>query len=93
MTTLVLDKKTERTAFGDVLNSITDSVVEIRNEQGGLVALLTLPGGEQGDVDYTPHLAWAEEHVAELDRRARDPRPGVNTEQLLQKLRQRETPA
>jgi hypothetical protein len=93
MTTLVLDKKTERTAFGDVLNSITDSVVEIRNEQGSLVALLTLPGAEQDDVDYAPHLAWAEEHVAELDRRARDKRPGVTTEQLLQKLQQRETPA
>lgn len=93
MTTLVLDKKTARTALGDVLNSITDPVVEIRDEQGGLVALLTLPGGEDGGVDYAPHLAWAEAHVADLDRRARDPRPGVTTEQLLQSLRQKETPA
>lgn len=93
MTTFVLDKQSERTAIGDVLNSISDSIVEIRDEQGGLVALLTLPGGVERHIDYAPHLAWAEEHLAELDRRARDPQPGVTTEQLLQSLAQRERPA
>lgn len=87
MRTIVLDEKTKRIPFGDVLSSITDPIVEIRNKQGGLVALLTLASGVEREIDYAPHLAWAEEHVAELDRRARDPRPGVTTEQLLQRLR------
>jgi hypothetical protein len=65
---------------------MTDPIVEIRDKRGGLLALLTLAGGEEGEIDYAPHLAWAEQHVAELDRRARDPRPGVTTEQLLQSL-------
>jgi hypothetical protein len=92
MTTLVLDEKFERTAIGDVLSSVTDSVVEIRDEAGRLVAVLTFPAADDEGVDYAPHVAWAEQNVAELDRRARDPRPGLTTKKLLEGLRQRGSP-
>ncbi len=93
MTTLVLDEKFERTTIGEVLSSVTDSVVEIRDEQGRLVAVLTFPGMDDEGIDYVPHIAWAERNIAELDRRAQDPRPGVTTSELLERLRQREPPA
>lgn len=92
MTTLVLDEKFERTSIGEVLSSVTDSVVEIRDEGGRLVALLTFPGVEDEGIDYAPHVAWAEQNIAELDRRARDPRPSLTTKELLESLRRREPP-
>ncbi len=86
MTTLVLDKKTEQTSIGEMLNLATESVLEIRDETGKLVATVLFSEDEKG-FDYTPYLAEVERSMAELDRRARHPGPWLTTEQFLEGLR------
>jgi hypothetical protein len=83
MTTLVLDEKTEQTPIGTVIRSATDSVVEVRDEHGKLMATVLLADDEDG-FDYAPYLAEVTRRSAELDRRARHPGPWLTTKQLLE---------
>jgi hypothetical protein len=85
MTTLVLDKKTERTTIGEVLNSATEAVLEIRDESGRLLATVLFSEDDDG-FDYAPYLAEVERNMADLDRRARHPGPWLTTEQFLDGL-------
>ena len=83
MTTLVLDEKTEQTPIGAVIRSATDSVVEVRDQHGKLMATVLL-GDDEDDFDYAPYLAEVERKSAELDRRARHPGPWLTTKQFLE---------
>jgi hypothetical protein len=86
MTTLVLDEKTEQTPIGSVIRSATDSVVEIRDEDGSLVATLMFPD-EVDDFDYGPYMAEAQRVVEEYKSRPPDPRPPLTTQEFLESLR------
>lgn len=85
MTTLVLDETTEQTPIGVVIRSATDSVVEIRDEHGSLVATLTFPVDDD-DFDYEPYLAEAQRIVEEYKNRPSDARPPLKTKEFLESL-------
>lgn len=91
MTTLVLDEKSEQTPIGSVIRSATDSVVEIRDENGSLVATLMFPD-EDDDFDYEPFMAEAQRIVDEYKNRPPDPRPALTTQEFLDSLRRLEPP-
>jgi hypothetical protein len=70
MTTLVLSKTSEQTTIGELLRNAADPVIEIRSEDGDLMATVTLATAD--DFDYTPYMAEVERNIEELERRARD---------------------
>ena len=83
MTTLVLDARTEQTPVGTVIHSATDSVVEVRDEHGRLLATVFLADDDDG-FDYAPYLAEVTRRSTEIDRRARHPGPWLTTKQFLE---------
>lgn len=86
MTTLVLSKSTEQTTIGELLRDAVDPVIEIRSEDGDLMATVMLPSADDG-FDYTPYMAEVERNIEELERRARDSRPGLTTAEFLAELK------
>jgi hypothetical protein len=89
MTTLVLSKTTERTTIGELLRNAADPVIEIRSEDGDLMATVTLATAD--DFDYTPYMADAERFVDEYLRRPPvDSSKCITTRELLDSLHARD---
>lgn len=91
MTTLVLDKATEQTTLGEILRNAADSIIEIRSEEGDLMATVTLPQASQDDFDYRPYMAEARRAVDEHLQRPPTSRPALTTRELLDSLNQLDT--
>jgi hypothetical protein len=85
MTTLVLDEVTRKTTLGELLEFASDRVVEVRHEDGTLVATVVLSRDDAG-VDYDRLVAEAERDIDELRRRANDPRPALSTLEFIAAL-------
>jgi hypothetical protein len=85
MTTLVLDDRTGQTTLGKLLESASDRVIEVRHEDGALVATIILSRND-ACVDYDKLVAEAERDIDELRMRANDPRPALSTMEFIAAL-------
>ena len=83
MTSLVLNAETSKWPIGDVLASATAPVIEIKDEQGRLIAKIVL-NTEVQLTDDSSLVEQAEGDIAELRRRRKMDRSGdVTTRELL----------
>jgi hypothetical protein len=90
MTTLVLSETTETTTIGELLRNAADPVIEIRSEDGDLMATVTLATAD--GFDYTPYLSDAERFVDEYLRKPPvDSSKCLTTRELLDSLHALET--
>ena len=87
MTTFVLDDQSETTTLAEVLRTATDRVIEIRRQDGRLVATLQLAGDDE-KFDYAPHMPEAKAAVERYLRRGADQKPGLTTKEFLDALGQ-----
>jgi hypothetical protein len=88
MTSIVLNDESSRTPIGELLASASDAVIEIKNEQGAVVAEIILHHGP--DNISAAAMAWAESEVDELRRRQRaDRSKDVTTAELLKLAEER----
>jgi hypothetical protein len=86
MTTFILDDESEQTTLGEFLESAGDRVIELRLEDGTLVATIVLSRDDLG-VDYEALVAEAERNIDEIRRRMQEPlSKAITTDQLLQRL-------
>ncbi len=85
MTTLVLNETTEQTTIGEILSNPAGSVIEIRSEDGALMATVTLADAD--DFDYSPYIAEAQRFVDNYRRRPPvDASECLTTRELLDSL-------
>ena len=88
MTSIVLNEESSRTPIGDLLAAASGPVIEIKNEQGGVLAEIILHPGP--DNVSAAAIAWAESEVDELRRRQRaDRSKDLTTAELLQLAEER----
>jgi hypothetical protein len=88
MTSIILNDESSRTPIGDILAAAGGPNIEIKNEQGALVAEIFLYPGP--DNVSAAAMAWAESEVDELRRRQRaDRSKDVTTADLLRLAEER----
>lgn len=85
MTTIVLNEESSRVAIGDILASATGRVVEIKDQQGTVVAELVLHRPAEGN-GADSAAAWAESEIEDIRRRrAADRSKDITTAELLRR--------
>ncbi len=88
MTRLIIDDSTSRTPIGELLQSGSNEVIELRSRSGELLGTLLIADRQsaQGTGELEQHLASHGDVIQE--RMRRPPAQGLTTAEFLDRLRQ-----